>query len=95
MSEPIRPSRYYTATQHDGRGQMIFRLNDICAGHPATATVVAVDLSEADAARRLADLRATEVDESLREAGDDPDAIGKRGTALVAGLLAKRKERSS
>lgn len=100
MSE--RLSRYHAARQHDGRGWMLVVLDAIGSSR---ATVLLVDLPE-DAARViLDDLRAAEVLEpsypieqinaDLREAGGDPDAIGKRGASLVQELLAKRRERAS
>lgn len=100
-----RPSRYHKATQHDGRGWMILRLDEFGTGFPAPARVVACNLSEADALAQLADLRSAEVldpdypieqvNADLRAAGGDPDAIGKRGAALVEELLSKRNEQAS
>lgn len=101
-----KPSRYHLGTQIDGRGWMIIRLSALHAGLAnTTATVVECNLSEEAARLRLLELRAAEVlepdypielvDEELREAGGDPEAIGKRGAALVAALLAKRRERAS
>jgi hypothetical protein len=100
-----RPSRYHLAEQHDGRGWMLFRLAELGGGFPAKATVVECNLPEAAARLRLLEVRAAEVlepdypielvDEELREAGGDPEAIGKRGAALIETLLAKRRERAS
>lgn len=97
-----RPSRYHAARQNNGRGWMLLRLDALGA---STATILAVDLTEASAREKLADLRAAEVldpeypvehvDAALRAAGGDPQAIGERGRAVVAAALAKRRERSS
>lgn len=103
MSE--RPSRYHLCEQNDGRGWLLVRLKELGAGWPAEATVVECNLPEAAARLRLLEVRAAEVlepdypielvDQELREAGGDPEAIGKRGVALVEKLLAKRMERAS
>ena len=100
-----RPSRYHLAEQHDGHGWLLVRLKDLGAGWPAEATVVECNLPEAAARLRLLEMRAAEVlepdypielvDEELSESGGDPEAIGKRGAALVETLLAKRRERAS
>lgn len=50
-------TRYHVARQNDGRGWMLMRI--IAFGSPE-ATVIAVDMTETDARRKLADLRATE-----------------------------------
>ena len=107
MTTPAaRRSRYHLAEQHDGRGWMIIRLSALGAGwERTTAVVVECNLPEETARLRLMERRAAEVlepdypielvDEELREAGGDPEAIGKRGVELVEELLAKRRERSS
>lgn len=100
-----RLSRYHLAEQHDGRGWMILRLDALYTGFPVTARVVACNMAESDARVQLEDLRGAEVlepdypielvDSELREAGGDPEAIGKRGAAVAAAALAKRRERAS
>lgn len=100
-----RVSRYHLAEQTNGRGWMLLRLDALGAGWSTTARVVACDMPEAPARLRLLELRAAEVlepdypielvDAELREAGGDPDAIGKRGAALVRDIIAKRRERAS
>lgn len=45
----------------------------------------------ADEAERIRSLSDEEVTEEIRAAGGDPDAIGRRGAALAARLLAKRR----
>lgn len=99
------PSRYHLGEQHDGNGWMILRLKELHAGPRTKAVVVECNLPEAGARLRLLELRAGEVlepdypielvDAELRDAGGDPEAIGKRGAALVESLLAKRRERAS
>lgn len=55
QSEPL--TRYHVARQNDGRGWMLMRL---IAFGSSEATVIAANLTETDARRKLADLRATE-----------------------------------
>lgn len=105
MSKPTRPSRYHIARQDNGRGWLLLRLNELGAGWRTEAIVMECDLPEAAARLRLLEVRTSEVlepdypielvDAELREAGGDPDAIGKRGAALVNALLAKRRESAS
>jgi hypothetical protein len=63
--------------------------NDTAGPLPARerAVVEAADADVLDPAK----VSSTEVDAELRAAGGDPNAIGAHGTALVSGLLAKRR----
>lgn len=97
-----RLSRYYSATQTDGQGWLVFRLDAIGS---ASATVLSCNLTELAARELLAELRTCEVLESeypielvdadLRAAGGEPRAIGARGSATVRAALAKRRENAS
>lgn len=59
------------------------------------AAVERLKQEKMEAIRAIDNTSDAEIDRILREAGGDPEAIGRRGAELVARILAERQTESS